>query len=82
MCTLGITTFTGWNVGWNTPLKKNEPRALDPQLMLRAYARGIFPMAEKATDRGLVLGSILICVVFFQWKSFTYPAACGGFCVE
>ena len=27
-----------------------KPEPLDPQLMLRAYARGIFPMAEKATD--------------------------------
>ena len=30
-----------------------KPEPLDPQLMLRAYARGIFPMAEKATDPGL-----------------------------
>jgi len=33
-----------------------KPEPLDPQLMLRAYARGIFPMAEKATDPRAVLG--------------------------
>ena len=27
-----------------------EPKALDPELLLRAYASGVFPMAESATD--------------------------------
>ena len=27
-----------------------EPKALDPQLLLRAYATGVFPMAESAED--------------------------------
>lgn len=31
-------------------IKQPEPEKLDPQLLLRAYATGVFPMAESADD--------------------------------
>jgi leucyl/phenylalanyl-tRNA---protein transferase len=48
-------TSTGWK---NILLKRTrlkvrqtpEPKALDPELLLRAYATGVFPMAESADD--------------------------------
>jgi leucyl/phenylalanyl-tRNA---protein transferase len=48
-------TSTGWKNIWlkRTRLKVRqtpEPKALDPELLLRAYATGVFPMAESADD--------------------------------
>src|SRR5438045_7020409 len=50
------TTFTGSNASWNSAIGRPQlherlPRViLSPELLLHAYAAGIFPMAESAED--------------------------------
>jgi leucyl/phenylalanyl-tRNA---protein transferase len=42
-------TFTGWKTIWAS----TEMSIITPQILLKAYAAGIFPMAESAEDNAL-----------------------------
>ena len=52
------TTFTGWKSSWRA-LRPDPHRgwlpvsAVTPQILLKAYAAGVFPMAESADDPAL-----------------------------
>jgi leucyl/phenylalanyl-tRNA--protein transferase len=50
---MGATTFTGWSSG-SASCRRGVQIELTPDLVLRAYAAGIFPMAESAADERLV----------------------------
>lgn len=47
---MAITTFIGWNIGWTIT---SDVVTLSPELLLSAYAQGVFPMAESANDADL-----------------------------
>src|SRR5450432_3717466 len=50
------TTYTGWRSGWRAEAMASRDDVvleITPQVLLKAYAVGIFPMAESAEDPGL-----------------------------
>lgn len=56
--------FTGWKNGWNPRHPPDPMSDVTPELLLRAYASGVFPMADTAestaiywvdpSDRGII----------------------------
>jgi leucyl/phenylalanyl-tRNA---protein transferase len=48
-------TFTGWKSIWPapTPEQGQAMSSITPQVLLQAYAAGVFPMAESAQDNAL-----------------------------